>query len=223
MNIKKYLKSQGIERISNAEYERRAHAIIDSNYSFYLLHEKAYHNPKLTPADIYELQQNHRIWYDYRVDFLKKFSWIVKSLDFTNAMESGCASGIDTCYLALRFPDKTFSGYDIQEQMVEHAQNRADQSSLNIEFFVSDNNHPEGSADLVFNNCSLIKKGDRPEPYIDEAIAIGERVNPNGYLALAGLSRKFPLKPLFDSLDFDLEKSVPYHHGHKIYLFRKRL
>ena len=53
-----------------------------------------------------------------------------KILEFNNALEIGCGTGIDLLHFSKIFPEKNFSGIDISSKMVEISQAKIDQAKI---------------------------------------------------------------------------------------------
>lgn len=225
--IKKFLQHQNIEKISHREYKKLVEQRIAFDFGFQIRHEKAYDSPKLTSVDVYEIQQSHQVWYDHRIGFLEKLVWLIDVLIEQDkskiVLDSGCASGIDLCFLAQIFPRLIFRGYDIQKEMIILAKKRRDSGGLeNLTFYQSDNQDPKDDeiefADLIYNCSSLIPKLDNPADYKKEAMMICKRLRSQGHLILAGIATKYPMDPLIAFLeenDLTLEREIPYKSGGK--------
>ena len=53
-----------------------------------------------------------------------------KILEFNDALEIGCGTGIDLLHFSKIFPEKNFSGIDISSKMVEISQAKIDQAEI---------------------------------------------------------------------------------------------
>ncbi len=200
-DIVKYLKKQGYVRLTEKEYALRFAEMKAIDYSFEDRHNQAADNPIITPPDIYEFQQSHEAWYDHRVNFLEKIVNIFHPMKNRNltVMESGCATAIDLVYLARIFPNFNFKGFDIQEGMVDKAKKRISELDIkNIEVYCSDNKYPKEneleSADILYNNASLISENIPREEQVKSALSLCQRVKPNGMFIMFGVYMENPVE-----------------------------
>jgi 2-polyprenyl-3-methyl-5-hydroxy-6-metoxy-1,4-benzoquinol methylase len=71
-----------------------------------------------------------------RTLYLKRF---VQSIEFSNVLDAGCGPGLFTLFLASRFPEARFTGYDCSEKDIEQGRREAKEKGLrNVSFEVQD-------------------------------------------------------------------------------------
>lgn len=71
-----------------------------------------------------------------RTLYLKRF---VRTIAFTNVLDAGCAAGLFTLFLAGRFPEARFAGYDCSPDDLDQGRAEARQKGLgNVSFEVQD-------------------------------------------------------------------------------------
>lgn len=71
-----------------------------------------------------------------RTLYLKKF---VQTITFSNVLDAGCGTGLFTLFLASRFPQAQFTGYDLSRDDLEQGRAEARQKGLgNVSFEVQD-------------------------------------------------------------------------------------
>ncbi|MCX5721239.1 MAG: class I SAM-dependent methyltransferase [Nitrospirae bacterium] len=71
-----------------------------------------------------------------RTLYLKKF---VRTITFSNVLDAGCGTGLFTLFLASRFPQAQFTGYDLSRDDLEQGRADARQKGLgNVSFKVQD-------------------------------------------------------------------------------------
>ncbi|NIO19919.1 MAG: methyltransferase domain-containing protein [Candidatus Aenigmarchaeota archaeon] len=161
--IREYLAQNGIAELSREEVKNKIECLSGMDFlelkNRFQVHEL---------PDFYEIGQSGRDNYNYRIAFLK---WMVNFIDSypigdCSILDSGCATGLDLCFLAGHYKDrdKIFKGYDKQEGMIFLAKEKAKRLSLkNVEFYVSDHDldivNPDSSeicsVDVLYNNNSL--------------------------------------------------------------------
>jgi trans-aconitate methyltransferase len=76
----------------------------------------------------------------------------IADLPFTTVMDAGCGNGMLTCLMALRYPERTFVGVDVNEQSIAYARQLAEQNGLaNVTFQAVDIDRCiiEGKFDLI--------------------------------------------------------------------------
>jgi SAM-dependent methyltransferase len=114
---------------------------------------------------------------------------VVESTDpVRSVVELGCAEGFNTAYLAERFPEVAFTGYDLVPEHIAAATARL-ADVANTSFAVADFHHlpvPAGSADVVFSVESIIHSTDM-ERVLGQAFAA---LRPGGALFAIELFRK---------------------------------
>jgi len=211
----------GYYRIKHSEYETIASAKCQNDPQFQKEHEEAYHDPIMTSSQVYDLQQNHEIWFDARVNFLCELSKKIihdsnRKKDY-RILDSGMGPGIDIAFLANKFPYMEFEGYDIQEAMVEKGLEFQDKLSLtNLSLFVQDNSRIDTRQhkkfDLIYNNVALIPKNADPVDSIDEAISICQMSKDCGLFIVSGLSHRTKTKEFSQGLE---DANIPLRYSKK--------
>ncbi|MDD5559537.1 class I SAM-dependent methyltransferase [Candidatus Methylomirabilis sp.] len=86
-----------------------------------------------------------------RALYLKKY---VRTIAFSKVLDAGCGSGLFTLFLAERFPQARFTGYDLSEEHIRESQEEASRKGLkNVSFCVEDlvSLHEREKYDFVFS------------------------------------------------------------------------
>jgi precorrin-6B methylase 2 len=107
----------------------------------------------------YDLYQCFEGFYDLRMSFLLSIEEIIKQTQNKRQLtfsDGGCATGLDTCFLALEYPCHRFRGYDNQEGSINLAEERRNKLGLeNVQFYVGDHTSPTPeescSADILIS------------------------------------------------------------------------
>ena len=96
-----------------------------------------------------ERQYNNSTIYKIRKDFR---NITLQHLTGEKILDFGCGIGGDICYFAKMFPNKTFTGIDVSDKMLEQAQNKISNAKLNNVHFIKgsiENIHDE-KFDLIY-------------------------------------------------------------------------
>ena len=85
-------------------------------------------------GDYYDIDSDdfdRRYWSNLILQKIRQdFRENTKILEFNDALEIGCGTGIDLLHFSKIFPKKTFSGIDISSKMVEISQTKIDQAKI---------------------------------------------------------------------------------------------
>mgnify|MGYP001193958223 FL=1 len=85
-------------------------------------------------GDYYDIDSNDfdkRYWNNFILQRIRQdFRENTKKLDFNNALEIGCGTGIDLLHFSKIFPGKSFSGIDISSKMVEISRSKIEQARV---------------------------------------------------------------------------------------------
>lgn len=203
--IKKYLREEGIERLTYEETLKKF--ISEGNGRIDKLFRRGLillESLNLKPGGYcfpYDVLQSFCGHYDYRVSFL---SLLVKQIDFRRSrviVDGGCATGLDICCLATHYPGLAFFGYDKSKRLIDLANERKQRLGLdNVTFYVSDHRKPhEGElrqADLLYASSSGLEKREDSKSYIPNLEGMCERIKKGGFHIAAGRP-----KPASDTLN----------------------
>ena len=87
-----------------------------------------------TVGDYYDIDSydfDKRYWKNLILQKIRQdFRENTKKLEFDNALEIGCGTGIDLLHFSKIFPEKRFSGIDVSSKMVEISQSKIDQAKI---------------------------------------------------------------------------------------------
>ena len=87
-----------------------------------------------TVGDYYDIDSydfDKRYWKNLILQKIRQdFRENTKKLEFDNALEIGCGTGIDLLHFSKIFPEKSFSGIDVSSKMVEISQSKIDQAKI---------------------------------------------------------------------------------------------
>lgn len=191
-----FLKEDGIERVTTRNFEKKLAKLAPTNEKLVYEAFLALEHPRSMKAVGYEYVQPVEVHFDQRVDFLTVMStYLSEHPETKKIIESGCATGIDTSYLASTFPERQFKGFDIDNQMLRKAKERRKRLGLtkNLWFYQGDyakvNGKESKSCDVLFNNASLMSY--TPLEKLETVITtLSERVVSGGVLILSGLNDK---------------------------------
>jgi SAM-dependent methyltransferase len=144
--VNDYLKKEGLPKFTGklADRDLRNFALSlapsvlrdAENNPFYIMN---------TPEH-YDSFQRYPAIYSVRLSYLEEVFHLLNGLPEPSMIyDIGCATGIDLCFLAQKFPAFYFFGYD-KKEMIKQANERKERNKLeNLEFYVSDHYQPQES------------------------------------------------------------------------------
>ena len=85
-------------------------------------------------GDYYDIDSKNfdkRYWSNFILQKIRQdFRENTKKLDFNNALEIGCGTGIDLLHFSKIFPEKSFSGIDVSSKMVKISKSKIRQAKI---------------------------------------------------------------------------------------------
>lgn len=135
-------------------------------------------------------------FYDYLMGNQKEgVEWYLKKIlgeieNPKNVLDVGCATGLETCLIALKYPEAQVTGLDVSPEMLERAKERARKHSLdNTVFSVGDIDvdfKGNKSYDLVICSHVPIKPHPQDLGFYFRRLALEESVTKEGKIIIVG-------------------------------------
>lgn len=216
-DIKKFLEEEGIERLGYSQWYTRLLEHLGGENAWLLANRQTrgllVDN---SPVDYY-WHQFRELFYDMRIEFLKEIVQIIESFfganDEFTVIDGGCAIGLDALFLAEKYRNAEFFGYDRNIQMVRDANTRKARRSLNnVSFYVGEHalpqEHEMQTADILYAQSSIgCEFGLTAEDIARQIIgAATGRVKSNGRFVLSGINM-----PHFTEISHILSNNGVHH------------
>lgn len=167
--IRKYLNEEKFffvrpEKLLNNLKERVPEEIYEE-------YERFYSNPKDTRAirDHYNIvgktEDIHSACFRREKEsFLKVMHDLVDEMKCKSVAEGGCGTGLDVCFLAKKFPEVDFYGYDVSSKNCNITKERARNRNLNnihlVSTIIESAPFPSEKFDITYFNSSLLEEGE---------------------------------------------------------------
>ncbi len=233
--IETYLQNNGLNMIPDRELDPLLARLVTTNKKMH----KAFQKIARSTEDETELIQrlsDHHLFYElfenqenrlkHRINYLTFLSKHMDALPDSGLkiMEAGCATGIDMCFVAGKYPGHEYVGFDIDDGKIHQAKVRMKKNGLsNVKFTPGDyyksKNGDLNSFDLIYTNSPL--RGILEDDMIIEfADNLRQRVKLGGTCLLGGFSAVNPIDEI-EELGFKYVKEETVYTTHLESLKRK--
>ena len=173
-------------------------------------------------GDYYDIDSkdfDKRYWSNFILQKIRQdFRENTKKLEFKNALEVGCGTGIDLLHFSKIFPEKNFSGIDISSKMVEISQSKIVQAKIdncNIKQGSPDELsklYPNKKFDLIFVYFGALNTVGNFKQAAGEIIDCCEE---GGFLVLSFVNKHYLAEVLFNL--FKLKFSDAFRRYKKVW------
>ncbi|MBL7055270.1 methyltransferase domain-containing protein [Candidatus Woesearchaeota archaeon] len=197
--IIKFLTRESIERLTLDQLNQKLDDNMDEESAQMLRMEREMGNKIDEKPQFYDLYQNLEPFYDLRIGFLthmeKVFEQMPKNRQLT-IVDGGCATGLDTCFLALEHPEHILKGYDNQERSIDLAKERKKRLGLkNVKFYVGDHTSPKpeelDSVDILISKMVSCDNGYSVQSTTKTIVHSSPRLKNPGLYVFAGDMQKY--------------------------------